>query len=214
MFEPPILDQLMGVGALLIGFAGAYRHIKMQEKRKEEERREEQEFASMIIQGYNHAYERGREDKWQEIRKNIRREFKGFTYDNEPPVGLRSEHLGLRQEPLALPEPKMHILKRGGQEMEELIEWLDNLTMIVKELKGRESASRHFIKIWENDYKNLLLIKEYLNDYEKLAKDYRDVALKNKLLKIEKMELEGRYIYEDMRMKYRANRRKWGARYV
>lgn len=23
MFEPPILDQLMGVGALLLGFAGA-----------------------------------------------------------------------------------------------------------------------------------------------------------------------------------------------
>ena len=101
MFEPPILDQLMGVGALLLGFVGLYRHIKMQEKRKEEERREEQEFASMIIQGYNHAYERGREDKWQEIRKNIRRE---FTYDNEPPQGLRPE-------PLALPEPKMHILK-------------------------------------------------------------------------------------------------------
>ena len=35
MFEPPILDQLMGVGALLIGFAGAYRHIKLQEERKE-----------------------------------------------------------------------------------------------------------------------------------------------------------------------------------
>ncbi|CIN73183.1 hypothetical protein [Streptococcus pseudopneumoniae] len=98
--------------------------------------------------------------------------------------------------------------------MEELIQWLDNLTMIVKELKGRESASRHFITILENDYKNLLLVKEYLTDYEKLAKDYRDVELKNKLLKIEKMELEGRYIYEDMRMKYRANRRKWGARYV
>jgi hypothetical protein len=95
--------------------------------------------------------------------------------------------------------------------MEELIEWLDNLTMIVKELKGRESASRHFI-IWENDYKNLLLVKEYLTDYEKLAKDYRDMALKNKLLKLEKMELEGRHIYEDMRMKYRANRRKWGVR--
>lgn len=104
MFEPPILDQLMGVGALLLGFVGLYRHIKMQEKRKEEERREEQEFASMIIQGYNHAYERGREDKWQEIRKNIRRDFTGFTYDNERPEGLRPE-------PLALPEPKMHILK-------------------------------------------------------------------------------------------------------
>ena len=98
--------------------------------------------------------------------------------------------------------------------MEELIEWLDNLTMIIKELKGRESTSRYFITILENNYKNLLLVKEYLTDYEKLAKDYRDVALKNKLLKLEKMELEGRHIYEDMRMKYRANRRKWGDRYV
>ena len=105
--------------------------------------------------------------------------------------------------------------------MEELIEWLDNLTMIVKELKGRESASRHFITIWENDYKNLLLVKEYITDYEKLtkdyeklAKDYRDVSSQNRLLKLEKLELEGRHIYEDMRMKYRANRRKWGARYV
>lgn len=111
MFEPPILEQLMGVGGLLLGFVAVYRHIKMQEQREEEERQKEQEFASMIIQGHNHAFERGREDKWQEIRKNIRREFKGFTYDNEPPQGLRSEHLGLRQEPLALPEPKMHILK-------------------------------------------------------------------------------------------------------
>lgn len=104
MFEPPILNQLMGVGGLLIGFVAVYRHIKMQEQREEEERQKEQEFASMIIQGYNHAFERGREDKWQEIRKNIRRPFPGFTYDNEPPQGLRPE-------PLALPEPKMHILK-------------------------------------------------------------------------------------------------------
>ena len=44
MFEPPILEQLMGVGALLIGFAGLCRHIKLQEKREEEERREEQEL--------------------------------------------------------------------------------------------------------------------------------------------------------------------------
>jgi gp18 len=98
--------------------------------------------------------------------------------------------------------------------MEELIEWLDNLTMIIKELKGRESTSRYFITILENNYKNLLLVKEYLTDYEKLAKDYRDVVSQNRLLKIEKLELEGRYIYEDMRMKYRANRRKWSARYV
>ena len=104
MFEPPILDQLMGVGGLLLGFVAAYRHIKMQEQREEEERQKEQEFASMIIQGYNHAYERGREAERQEIRKNVRREFQDFTFDNEPPEGLRPE-------PLALPEPKMHILK-------------------------------------------------------------------------------------------------------
>lgn len=104
MFEPPILDQLMGVGGLLLGFVAVYRHIKIKEQREEEERQKEQEFASMIIQGYNHAFERGREEKWQEIRKNIRRDFIGFTYDNERPEGLRPE-------PLALPEPKMHILK-------------------------------------------------------------------------------------------------------
>ena len=106
MFEPPLINQLLGTGAVILGFIGAgllARQMDKQEeekiRQKEEERREEQEFASMIIQGYNHAFERGREDKWQEIRKNIRREFKGFTYDNEPPVGLRPE-------PLALPEPR------------------------------------------------------------------------------------------------------------
>lgn len=98
--------------------------------------------------------------------------------------------------------------------MERLIQWLDDQIMYIKEAIEKGSAKRHFITIWEYDHKNLLLVKEYLTDYEKLAKDYRDVELKNKLLKIEKMELEGRYIYEDMRMKYRANRRKWGARYV
>ncbi len=104
MFEPPILDQLMGVGALLLGFVGIYRHIKMQEQREKEERREEQEFASMIIQVDNYAYERGREAERQEIRKNIRREFPGFTFDNEPPVGLRPE-------PLGLPEPKKSAIR-------------------------------------------------------------------------------------------------------
>ena len=49
MFEPPILDQLMGVGALLLGFAGTCSHLKLQEQREEEERREEQEFASIGI---------------------------------------------------------------------------------------------------------------------------------------------------------------------
>lgn len=106
MFEPPLVSQLLGTGTVILGFIGAgllARQMDKQEEEKirqnEEERREEQEFASMIIQGYNQAYERGREAQRQEIRKNVRREFKGFTYDNEPPVGLRPE-------PLSLPEPR------------------------------------------------------------------------------------------------------------
>ena len=106
MFEPPLINQLLGTGTVILGFISAgllARQMDKQEeekiRQKEEERREEQEFASMIIQGYNQAYERGREVQRQEIRKNTRREFPGFTFDNEPPQGLRPE-------PLALPEPR------------------------------------------------------------------------------------------------------------
>ena len=105
--------------------------------------------------------------------------------------------------------------------MERLIQWLDDQIMYIKEAIERGSATRHAITFWEYDHKNLLLVKEYItdytklvNDYEKLTKDYHDVVSQNRLLKLEKLELEGRYIYEDMRMKYRANRRKWRARYV
>lgn len=110
--------------------------------------------------------------------------------------------------------------------MERLIQWLDDQIMYIKEAIERGSATRHAITFWEYDHKNLLLVKEYITDYEKLtkdyekltkdyeklAKDYRDVSSQNRLLKLEKLELEGRHIYEDMRMKYRANRRKWGVR--
>ena len=98
--------------------------------------------------------------------------------------------------------------------MEELIEWLDQEIQLNKDVIASNQESSDFNLFVEEEIKTIELIKEYLTDYEKLTKDYRDVELKNKLLKIEKMELEGRYIYEDMRMKYRANRRKWGARYV
>lgn len=110
--------------------------------------------------------------------------------------------------------------------MERLIQWLDDQIMYIKEAIEKGSDKRHFITIWEYDHKNLLLVKEYITDYEKLTKDYEknvkdfekltkdyhDVVSQNRLLKLEKLELEGRYIYEDMRMKYRANRRKWGVR--
>ncbi len=98
--------------------------------------------------------------------------------------------------------------------MEELIEWLDCEIQLNKVVIASNQESSEFNLFVEEEIKTVELIKEYLTDYEKLAKDYRDVVSENRLIKLEKLELEGRYIYEDMRMKYRANRRKWGARYV
>ena len=99
MFEPPILNQLMGVGGLLIGFLGAGILVYQREQQELEERRLQEEQDTQVIRACNELLEMGREIERQEIRKNIRREFAGFTYDNEPPQGLRPE-------PLALPEPR------------------------------------------------------------------------------------------------------------
>lgn len=99
MFEPPILNQLMGVGGLLIGFLGAGILVYQREQQELEERRLQEEQDTQVIRACNELLEMGREIERQEIRKNIRREFPGFTYDNEPPQGLRPE-------PLALPEPR------------------------------------------------------------------------------------------------------------
>lgn len=98
--------------------------------------------------------------------------------------------------------------------MEDLIEWLLWHERVNREMISSDEEKSDFETYLEDENRKISLIKEYLTDYEKLAKDYRDVVSQNRLLKLEKMELEGRYIYEDMRMKYRANRRKWGARYV
>ena len=99
MFEPPISNQLMGVGGLLIGFLGAGILVYQREQQELEERRLQEEQDAQVIRAYNELLEMGRDIERQEIRKNIRREFPGFTYDNEPPQELRPE-------PLALPEPR------------------------------------------------------------------------------------------------------------
>lgn len=99
MFEPPILNQFLGTGTVILGFVSAGFLVHQLEKQKEEERRLQEEQDTQVIRACNELLEMGREIERQEIRKNIRREFPGFTYDNEPPVGLRPE-------PLALPEPR------------------------------------------------------------------------------------------------------------
>lgn len=99
MFEPPILNQLTGTGAVVLGFIGAGILAHQLEKKKEEERRLQEEYDTQVVRACNELLEMGREIERQKIRENIRRPFPGFTCDNEPPVGLRPE-------PLALPEPR------------------------------------------------------------------------------------------------------------
>ena len=99
MFEPPLVNQLLGTGAVILGFISAGFLVHQLEKQKEEERRLQEEYDTQAIRACNELLEMGREIEREQIRKNIRREVKGFTYDNEPPQGLRPE-------PLALPEPR------------------------------------------------------------------------------------------------------------
>ena len=99
MFEPPVVSQLLGAGALVIGFLGAGILVHQREQQELEERQLLEEQATQAVRDFNEILEMGREIEREQIRKNIRREFPGFTFDNERPEGLRPE-------PLALPEPR------------------------------------------------------------------------------------------------------------
>lgn len=95
-----------------------------------------------------------------------------------------------------------------------VIKWVENTIQINKELveDKSKSLSRHELTFFNNNLEKLTFIKEYLNDYEKLAKDYQALSNKNNLLRLQIMELESHKIYEDMKKDYRANRRKWLAK--
>ena len=99
MFEPPLVSQLLGAGALVIEFLGAGILAHQREQQELEERRLQEEQDTQNVRDFNKILEMGRDIERQKIRENIRREFPGFTFDNEPPQGLRPE-------PLALPEPR------------------------------------------------------------------------------------------------------------
>ena len=90
MFEPPLVSQLLGTGVLVIGFLGAGILAHQREQQEIEERRLQEEHDTQVIRACNELIEMGRELEHQEIRKNIRRHFKGFTYDTQPPTGLAS----------------------------------------------------------------------------------------------------------------------------
>ena len=96
----------------------------------------------------------------------------------------------------------------------QLILWAENTIQINKELIEETSRplSKHEERFFKNNFEKLTLIKEYLIDYQKLADDYRALEQKYYLLKLQKMEVDSRFIFEEMKKEYRANRRKWKAK--
>ena len=95
-----------------------------------------------------------------------------------------------------------------------LIKWVENTIQINKELveEKLKLLSRHEATFFNNNIEKLTLIKKYLNDYEKLVKDYHELDKNYCLLKLQKMEVDSRFIFEEMKKEYRANRRKWKAK--
>ena len=95
MFEPSLTSQLLGVGALLIGFLGAEIYTHNIDLKKAEEKKMQQQHDADIIRASQEAYVLGRTAERRVIRENIRRPFPGFTFDNEKPEGLKPELIGL-----------------------------------------------------------------------------------------------------------------------
>ena len=95
MVEPSLTSQLLGVGALIIGFLGAGIHVHNIDLKKAEEKKMQQQYDEDIIQASQEAYALGRTAERRAIRENIRRPFPGFTFDNERPEGLKPELVGL-----------------------------------------------------------------------------------------------------------------------
>lgn len=95
MFEPPLLNQVLGTSAVILGFFVAAVLANLSEKREQEEKRRQEEEDTQAVRDFNNIIEIGRKIERQQIRKNIRRPFPGFTYDNEKPEGLKPELIGL-----------------------------------------------------------------------------------------------------------------------
>lgn len=95
------------------------------------------------------------------------------------------------------------------EDLNSLIKWVDVEIQIHEDIIKDSLFKKYKFTTFENNRKKLLLIRKYLNDYEKLTKDYQELSRKNSLLRLQKMELESNTIFEDMKMVYRANRRKW-----
>lgn len=101
-------------------------------------------------------------------------------------------------------------------DFDKVIKWVENTIQthneLVEEKQKKNQLSRHDATFYNYNLENLILIKEYLIDYQKLVKNYRELDKNYCILKLKKMEVDSRFIFEEMKKEYRANRRKWKAK--
>lgn len=103
-----------------------------------------------------------------------------------------------------------------SKDYKQSIKWVENTIQIYNDLleekQKKNQLSRHDATFYNYNLENLILIKEYLIDYQKLAQNYHELDKNYCLLKLQKMEVDSRFIFEEMKKEYRANRRKWKAK--
>lgn len=94
------------------------------------------------------------------------------------------------------------------------IKWVENTIQIYNELleEKQNQLSRHDTTFYKSNLENLTLIKKHLIDYKILVQNYRELNKNYCILKLKKMEVDSRFIFEEMKKEYRANRREWKAK--
>ena len=95
MTEPTLASQLFGIMAIIICLFVALTLIANSEQKARQQKEEQDRLDQAIIE----VYQQGRNQFNNIARQNIRNCDRKFTYDTQAPVGLR-------QDLLALPQPK------------------------------------------------------------------------------------------------------------
>ena len=95
MTEPTLASQLFGIMAIIICLFVALVLIENSEQKRQKQKEEQEKLDQAIIE----VYQQGRNQFNNIARENIRNCDRKFTFDTQAPVGLR-------QDLLALPQPK------------------------------------------------------------------------------------------------------------
>ena len=95
MTEPTLASQFFGIATTMISLFIVLSLIAYGEQKAKRQQEEQEEHDKMIIE----IYQQGRNQFNNIARENIRNCDRKFTFDTQAPVGLR-------QDLLALPQPK------------------------------------------------------------------------------------------------------------